>query len=171
MSFKVTWENHILCFLLAYIFCYIEIDNISDVFLDLVINYKLFRLTEIYFLGMIIIILILMIPITLVHEIIHGITYIVFGSKIKFGFKGIYAYTQEISGVILHRTKFAVILLAPVTTISLSTLFITNSLGSLIFLLNFLGSIGDIIMAIYLCRSSTNSYIKDREYGFDVIDK
>lgn len=93
------------------------------------------------------------------------------GGKIKFGFKGIYAYTQEISGVILHRTKFAVILLAPVTIISLITLLITSSLGTLIFLLNFLGSTGDIIMAIYLCKSSGNSYIKDREYGFDIIEK
>lgn len=171
MSFKISWNIHIICFLLAYIFCYIQIDNISDIFLDLVINYKFFRLTEIYFLDMIIINLILMIPITLVHEIIHGITYIVFGGKIKFGFKGIYAYTQEISGVILHRTKFTVILLAPVTIISLSTLLITSSLGSLIFLLNFLGSTGDIIMAVYLCKSKENSYIKDRIYGFDVIDK
>ena len=154
-----------------YIFCYIQIDNISNVFLDLAINYKFFNLTEFYFLDMIIATLILMIPITLVHEIIHGIAYIIFGGKIKFGFKGIYAYTQETCGVILHRTKFAVILLAPVTTISLITLFITSSLGSLIFLLNFIGSTGDIIMATYLCKSNANSYIKDREYGFDVIEK
>lgn len=103
-----------------------------------------------------------MVPITLVHEIIHGIVYIIFGGKIKFGFKGIYAYTQEISGVILHRTKFIAILLAPVTIISLSTLLITSSLGLLIFLLNFLGGTGDIVMAIYLCKSKENIYIKDR---------
>lgn len=171
MSFKVSWKVHSLCFLLAYGFCYIQIDNIGNVFLDLVINYKFFCLTGFYFLDMIIATLILMIPITLLHEIIHGITYSVFGGKVKFGFKGIYAYTQEISGVILHKTKFAIILLAPVTTISLSTLFITSSLGTLIFLLNFIGSTGDIIMAIYLCKSNANSYIKDREYGFDIINK
>lgn len=171
MSFKISWKVHILCFLLAYGFCYIQIDNIGNVFLDLVINYKFFCLTGFYFLDMIIATLILMIPITLVHEIIHGIAYIIFGGKIRFGFKGIYAYTQEVSGVILHRTKFAVILLAPVTIISISTLLINSSLGCLIFLLNILGSTGDIIMAIYLCKSKENSYIKDREYGFDIIDK
>ena len=58
---------------------------------------------------------------------------------------------------ILHRTKFVAIVLAPVTIISLITLVITNSLGSLIFLLNLLGSTGDIIMAIYLCKSNGNS--------------
>lgn len=171
MSFKISWKVHILCFLLAYGFCYIQIDNIGNVFLDLVINYKFFCLTGFYFLDMIIATLILMIPITLLHEIIHGIAYSVFREKIKFGFKGIYAYTQEISGVILHRTKFVIILLAPVTIISLITLLFTNSLGALIFLLNFLGSTGDIIMSIYLCKSSKNSYIKDRKYGFDIVNK
>ena len=171
MSFKISWKIHALCFLLAYIFCYIQIENISYVFLDLVINYKFFSLTGFYFLDTILAILILMLPITLVHEIIHGIAYIIFGAKIKFGFKGIYAYTQEISGIILHRTKFVIVLLAPVIIISLITLVIRSSLGSLIFLLNFLGSTGDIIMAIYLCKSNCNSYIKDREYGFDVIEK
>lgn len=38
-----------------------------------------------------------MIPITLIHELIHGCAYATFGGKIKFGFKGIYAYAQEIS--------------------------------------------------------------------------
>ena len=171
MSFKISWKIHTICFLLAYIFCYIQIGHISYVFLDLAINYKFFSLTGFYFVDIMLAILILMIPITLVHETIHGIVYIIFGGKIKFGFKVIYAYTQEISGVILHRTKFVAIVLAPVTIISLITLVITNSLGSLIFLLNLLGSTGDIIMAIYLCKSNGNSYIKDREYGFDVIEK
>lgn len=104
-------------------------------------------------------------------KIIHGIAYIIFSGNIKFGFKGTYAYIQETSSVILHETKFAVVLLALVTIISLSILFIISSLGTLIFLLHLLGSTGDIIRAIYLCKSSRNSYIKDREYRFDVIEK
>lgn len=171
MPFKISWKIHMICFLLAYIFCYIKIEIIGNIFLDLVINYKFFSLTGFYFLDTIIAILILVAPITLAHEIIHGIFYVTFGGKIKFGFKGICAYTQEISGIILHRTKFVIVLLAPVIIISVITLVITSSLGSLIFLLNFLGSTGDIIMAIYLCKSNCNSYIKDREYGFDVIEK
>lgn len=79
MCFKVSWKVHIICFLSAYIFCYIQIDNIENVFLDLVINYKFFSLTGFYFFDIIFSILILMIPITLVHEIIHGIAYIIFG--------------------------------------------------------------------------------------------
>lgn len=110
-----------------------------------------------------------MVPITLVHELIHCIAYSLFGGRIKFGFKGICAYTQEVSVIVLHRTKFLVVLLAPATVISVLTIFIPNSIGSVIFLLNLLGSIGDIIMAIYLCKSDYNSYIIDKDYGFDII--
>jgi Putative zincin peptidase len=168
MSFKVTWKIHIVCFILSYIFCYIQMYNISNVFLDLVINFRVFRLTGIYFFDMVIALVLLLIPITLVHEIIHGVAYSVFGGKVKYGFKGIYAYTQEVSGVVLHRTKFLIVLLAPVTVISVISVIIGNSIGSILFLLNFLGSIGDILMAIYLVKSDSNSYILDRDYGFDM---
>lgn len=170
MYFKVTWKIHLLCFLLAYGFCFIQTDNISNIFLALVVNFKVFRLTGMHFIDMVIAIILLMIPITLVHEVIHGIGYSVFGGKVKFGFKGIYAYTQEISGVVLHRTKFLVVLLAPVTIISLLTILIGTTIGSIIFILNFLGSIGDIIMAIYLCKGHSESYIIDKSYGFDIIE-
>lgn len=171
MSFKITWKVHIICFFLAYIFCFIQRDIISNLFLDLVIKHRAFYFTRIYFLDIIIAIFILTIPITFVHEIIHGMAYRIFGGKIKFGFKGIYAYTQEVSGIILNRTEFLLVLLAPVTVISLITLFISNSIGIVIYLLNLLGSIGDIIMAIYLCKSNANTYIKDRDYGFDIIER
>lgn len=171
MSFKITWKVHSICFLLSSIFCFIQREIISKSFLDLVIKHRTFYFTRFYFLDIIITIFILTIPITFLHEIIHGMAYRIFGGKIKFGFKGIYAYTQEVSGIILNRTEFLLVLLAPVTVISLITLFIPNGIGTVIYLLNLLGSISDIIMAIYLCKSNANSYIKDREYGFDIIER
>lgn len=171
MSFKVSWKVHIMCFLVSYVFCFIQREIISELFVDLVIKHRAFYFTRYYFLDIIIAIFILTMPIIFVHEAIHGMTYRIFGGKIKFGFKGIYAYTQEVSGIILNRTEFLLVLLAPVTVISLITLFMTNVIGTVIYLLNLLGSISDIIMAIYLCKSNTNSYIKDREYGFDIIER
>lgn len=76
---------------------------------------------------------------TLVHEFIHGVAYSLFGGKVKFRLKCIYGYTQEVSDVVLHRTKFLIVSLAPVTIISV---IIGNSIGSVLYLLNFLGSIG-----------------------------
>lgn len=75
-----------------------------------------------------------------------------FGGRIKFGFKGICAYTQEVSGSVLHRTKFLALLLAPSTVILVLTIFIPNSIGTVIFLFNLLGSIGDILWLFIYVR-------------------
>ena len=112
----------------------------------------MFCLTGYYFPDIIITILILMVPINLVHQLIHGIAYSLFGGRIKFGFKGICAYTQEVSGSVLHRTKFLALLLAPSTVILVLTIFIPNSIGTVIFLFNLLGSIGDILWLFIYVR-------------------
>ena len=104
------------------------------------------------------------------HELLHAIAYKIFGGKVRFGFKGIYAYTQEISERAFHRSAFLFILLAPVVFISLVSLLLPSSIGGLIFILNLLGSTGDLYMAFYLCRLKSNSYIIDKIYGFDIIN-
>lgn len=110
-----------------------------------------------------------MIPITIVHELIHGTTYRIFGGKVKYGFKGIYAYTHEVSELALDRSKFLVVLLAPVVIISLVSLCLPIWLGGMIYFLNLLGSVGDLYMAFILCRYRNESRIIDRKYGFGVI--
>jgi len=106
---------------------------------------------------------------TLVHEVLHGLMYILFGGKVKFGLKLVCAYTVETSGVILHRTKFLIVLLSPLTIISLLSLFLGSGFGGLIFIFNLLGSTGDLLMAFYLCKGDEKSYIVDRPYGFDIL--
>ncbi|NRY61479.1 hypothetical protein DZE40_002574 [Clostridium beijerinckii] len=113
---------------------------------------------------------VIFIPIIFVHELLHGAVYRLFGGKIRFGFKGLYAYTQETSCIALHRTKFLLVLLASVTIISMTSVFIPKSIGGIVFLLNLLGSTGDLLMAFYLCKSNENSYVVDESYGFDVVD-
>jgi hypothetical protein len=110
-----------------------------------------------------------MLFVTSAHELVHGYFFTIFGGKIKYGFKVLYAYTSETSGKSLSRTQFLVILLAPLTVISLAALAVNGWPGGLIFSLNLLGSSGDILMAFYLCRLDDNAKIIDREYGFDVI--
>lgn len=171
MSFKVSWKMHILCFLFGYIICLIQQDSITNLFVRLLLENKFIHLTNYYSLNLIIYIFCLFIPITLIHELLHGIIYMLFGGKVKYGFKGIYAYAREISGITLHRTQFLIVLLAPVTIISLGSVFILGCIGYSIFLLNLLGSTGDLLMAFYLCRSNKNSYIIDKSYGFDIVNK
>ena len=171
MSFKVSWKLHILCFLFGYIICLIQQDSIANLFVRLLVENKFMHLTSYYFLNIIIFVFCIFIPIAVVHELLHGSAYILFGGKVKYGFKGLYAYAQEISGITLHRTQFLIVLLAPVTIISLVSVFIPGCIGYIIFLLNLLGSTGDLIMAFYLCRSNKNSYIIDKSYGFDIVNK
>lgn len=71
------------------------------------------------------------------YELIHGCTYQLFDGKVKYGFKGIYAYAQETSGIILHRTRFLIVLLAPLTFISLTSPLIPGEIGAVIFCLIF----------------------------------
>lgn len=94
-----------------------------------------------------------------------------FGGKVEFGFKSMYAYAREKSGLMLTRTKFLIVLLLPAIIIALISLIIPQRIVEVVFLLNTLGSVGDIIMAIYLCKVDDNSYILDGKYGFDVIKK
>jgi hypothetical protein len=61
-----------------------------------------------------------MIPIVIVHEGIHAIVHIIlYVGKIKIGFKGIYAYAQEVSEKPLSVLRFAIVLMAPVVAITL----------------------------------------------------
>jgi hypothetical protein len=122
-------------------------------------------------LNLYILILIIFVPLTFLHEALHGAAYKIFGGKVKFGFKGLYAYAQEISGIALSRTEFLIVLLAPVTCISVISMLIPGSTGGVVFLINILSSTGDILMSFYLCKASENSYIIDKIYGFDIVEK
>ena len=51
----------------------------------------------------------------------------------------------------------------------MASIFILASIGGIVFLLNLLGSLGDLLMAFYICKGNENSSIVDKPYGFDVI--
>jgi hypothetical protein len=169
MSFKITWKTHVICILIALIIVKLlgsNADNIMDKFFlrpfiyyptkYLIINFYLYAL-------------LLMVPISIIHEGIHGFAFKAFGGKVKYGFKGIYAYTMEISELPIDRNKFLIILLAPVTIISIASLLLPSSLGGVIFLFNLLGASGDLYMSLKLVQCRFNSKIIDRIYGFDVV--
>jgi hypothetical protein len=112
-----------------------------------------------------------MIPIVIVHEGIHAAVHILYGGKIKIGFKGIYAYTQEISGKPLSVPRLVVVLMAPVVTITLIRLLFNSRIGASIYFLNLSGSSGDIYMAVKLSIYNSKDKIIDMNYGYDIIKK
>lgn len=169
MSFKVTWKTHIICFLLALLVS-LAMNNTAGLIIENFCSSGLvFYPTGSLVANFYIQITILMIPVTIVHELIHGITYKLFGGQIEYGFKIIYAYTHEISGLAIERTKFLIILLAPLVMISIVSIFFPIWIGGMIYYLNLLGSVGDLYMAFHLSRCSHSAKIIDRRYGFDVV--
>ena len=98
MSFKLTWKSYVICFLISLILLLILNPIFDGILSDLFYGGIIFYPTKNLILNFNICTMLLMVPITAVHEIIHGAAYKVFGGKVKFGFKGIYAYTMEISG-------------------------------------------------------------------------
>jgi hypothetical protein len=169
MSFKITWKTHVICILITLIIVELlgsTADNIMDNFF---LRPFIFYPTKYAAINFYVYAILLMVPISITHECIHGLAFIAFGGKVKYGFKGIYAYTMEISDLPIDRTKFLIILLAPLAVISIATLLLPTQLGGVIFLFNLLGASGDLYMSFRLAKCHWNSKIVDRKYGFDVV--
>jgi len=169
MSFKITWKTHVMCTIIAFLIVILLGSSVGNILDNFFLKPYIFYPTGSVIINFCLYVLLLMIPISIVHESIHGLAYKVFGGTVKYGFKGIYAYTQEISAIPIDRFKFLIILLAPLTVISIATLALPIWLGGIMFLLNLLGASGDLYMAFQLIRYDSNSKIVDRIYGFDVV--
>lgn len=171
MSFKVSWKMHVICFLMTILICYIMKDLLINTTIGLIINNVIFKITGNLVFDEMIFYILIFIPINIVHELLHGCVHKLFGGKVRYGFKGLYAYTLETSGITLQRTQFLLVLLTPITVISMISVLIPGEIGSIVYLLNIAGSTGDILMALFLCKFNKDSYIIDREYGFYVVNK
>lgn len=169
MSFKITWRTHVICFSISAIIAVVLRDSSSVIVKNFIMQDFTLYPTKFISVNFYIAILLLLVPIIAIHEAIHGITFIIFGGKVKYGFKGMYAYTMEISAKSIQRVKFLIVLLSPVTVISMLSLIFPLWLGGMIYFLNLLGSSGDIYMALLLITLKSESRIIDRKYGFDVV--
>ncbi|SHK35204.1 Putative zincin peptidase [Clostridium cavendishii DSM 21758] len=164
MSFIITKKTHILCLVIACIIVVLQMNTI------ILINANIIELFQSHVVLKYYLMLLIIATInTLIHELIHGLTYKMLGGKFKIGFKGIFAYTKETTGIRLTVIELTIVLLAPVTLISIISLFIPV-VGGLVFFINLLGSTGDLLMAFWLIRADKNSLILDTDKGFDVIE-
>lgn len=168
MSFKITWKTHVICFLISAIIAVVLRDSSSVIVKNFIMQDFTLYPTKFISVNFYIAVLLLM-PIIAIHEAIHGITFIIFGGKVEYGFKGIYAYKMEVFAKPIQRVKFLIVLLSPVTVISMLSLLFPLWLGGMIYFLNLLGASGDIYMALLLIRLKSESRIIDRKYGFDAV--
>ena len=126
MNFVITWKTHLICLAISLLTALIIYPYINYTLSHFFLSFLIFYPTPYYVLNFFLYILIFMIPITIVHEGIHGLLHIIYGGKIKFGFKGIYAYTFETSGRPISRNRFITVLLSPIVLISITSLLIPS---------------------------------------------
>lgn len=168
MSFRVSWKTYMYFMLISLLMVFLLKGQVDIILENFILSIPSIYMHGYAFLHFYIYVVLMMVPVSILHELVHGFTYTLFGGRVKFGFKGIYMYTREISGKPIRRVKFVIVLLMPLVFVSLLSCLL-KKWGGMVFLLNLLGSSGDIVMALALMRYSYQSRVVDREYGFDVI--
>jgi hypothetical protein len=169
MSFRLTWRIHVVILAITVFVVLVFYNYINNVIYNFLIKPFMCYPFQNLIINFYIYYIMLGVLVTIFHEALHGAAYKFFGGKVKFGFKVIFAYTMEISGKAIMRNKFLIVLLTPLVIITLVSLILPDWLGNMIFIINSLGSLGDILMALYLCKFNKNTKIVDKSYGFDVI--
>lgn len=170
MYFKRTLKTKAVCFSMAYIIYYFMRNYINMLLFNLLYKNIIWTITNNLLVDIVLFFLILMIPITMVHEWCHGILLKFFGGKVKYQWKGIYLSAKEVSKVPIQRTKFLLILLLPVTVISLIAKLIPGWLGGVVLVINLFKSTEDLLMISFLLKGNSNTYIICQEDGFEMVD-
>lgn len=162
MAFRFSWRKFALLYLILFALAYICREILDIILLNFSMNiYMNFKYGDnliFIFATMLTVIIV----ISLFHELIHGLVYKVFGGRVQFGYKIMYAYTREVSGIAISRLKFTVILLAPIFFISIFTLLLPKWLGEFVLTYNILGSVGDLFMTCLMLKFKQGSRIIDR---------
>lgn len=169
LDFKVTYKTHLIISLLVAIFTILFLNYIYLILLDFYLNTINPYAEKIAYIYESILIISISILVSIAHELLHGLPHKLFGGKVKISFRIAYCSTQEISENSLTLNQFMVVILAPVIIISILSLLIPTWLGSTIFLVNLIGSFGDIYIAFGLLKYPHYSKIVDKDYGYKVI--
>jgi hypothetical protein len=169
-SFKITWKTQMKIIALCYLFTLIFNRSVNSILDKFIMKGFILTPTSNVLLNFYLYIILLTLIITIFHELLHGLVFKIFGGKIQFGFKIIGAYTKEISGIPIEKIKFLVILLTPFFAISILSMMLPIWIGGMVFLINTLGSSGDMYMAFCLRKYNHKCKIIDRDYGFDVVN-
>ncbi len=108
---------------------------------------------------------------TIIHELVHGIAFAIFGGSPRYGLKVKYflplAYATS-PGDIFRRNAFIVIILAPLLVIDIVSLLMLTIFPQAPWLIwviafNTGGAIGDIWIAVQLLRCPKSIAVEDRE--------
>lgn len=110
--------------------------------------------------------------VVVLHELLHGLAYSIFGAKLKFGLKLLNLYTMDVSGTLYTTWQIAVIMLFPLFVLTGILLTVGLLFDNLLLLMllgtlyNVCGSTGDILLLAFILYKGRKCLIKDEEYGF-----
>jgi hypothetical protein len=169
MSYKISWKTYTASLLLSFLIIKIMGRNVINIFDNYFASEVMKYPSNNTIANFYIHIVVLMIPISLFRELIHGAMYLIFGGRVRYGIKFLYFFAQETSGIAVPWHIFILILSAPLILISSLSMILPYDIGRMIYLLNFISSSGDIFMIMILLKYNSGSKIIDRSYGFDVV--
>ena len=89
MSFKITWKTHVMCTVIALLIVLLLGRSVGNILDNFFLKPYIFYPTKYLVINFCLYVLLLMIPISIIHESIHGLAYKIFGGKVKYGFKSI----------------------------------------------------------------------------------
>lgn len=166
LKYNISYKLHLKVIITSILFCILYYNLIESILLNFCISvpFNYISISIIYIYAMLIILVL-----SIVHELIHGFTYKLFGGKVNYKFRILYLATQEVSGKALTIYQFAIILLTPVAIIALVSLLFPTWISNFLLVVNFISSLGDIFMTLELIKYPKYSKIIDRDYGYDII--
>ncbi|SNV83902.1 Protein of uncharacterised function (DUF3267) [Clostridium cochlearium] len=167
MKYNISYKLHLKVIIVSIFFCISCYDFVEYTILDFCIN--IITHNHISILLLYTYAILTMGLLSIVHELIHGLTYKLLGGKVTYKFRILYLATQEISGKALAIYKFAIVLLAPFIIISLGSLLFPTWISNFLLIVNFISSLADILMTLELIKYPRYSKIIDRDYGYDII--
>lgn len=168
-SYKITWKTQIICVGLSIVIMLLlwplYWNSVVTLFSSNIIYFPTkFKIVNAYiYIAAIISLLVIL------HEGLHGLAFKLYGGKVRFGIRHLNPYTLEISGLKLNRSQFLIVLLTPITVISLLTIFIPGITGKFLFMFDLISSTGDFFMAFILAGCKPGYKIKDSKYGIEII--
>lgn len=169
MEYKISSKLHITCLILSLVITWIFYDyinyNMDLMSISPLINYP----TNNTNINFIIVSCILISLLSLIHELIHGMFYKLYGGTVKIGFRFVYAYTKETSNIAIESSKFIVVLLSPLFLITLLSLIVDGWIGGFLLFFNLIGSTGDIVMTLVVLKYGKNKKIIDCDKGFMIV--
>lgn len=112
--------------------------------------------------------------ISVIHELLHGLTYKMFGARVKYGVKLLNLYTMDVSGKYFSTNQMLSVLLAPLTVITLLLMVFCTIYSQYLYyilvgmLFNLSGSVGDIAMSLYILFNGKECKVRDDANGFSL---